>query len=488
MTQSGEDAFAIDDQDRPRAKTALVLIHGMGEQRPMATLWDFVEAVWTDDRDMVATYNGAVYAKPDGINPLLDLRRVTTRYWSGEDPRRIDFFEYYWAHLMVGNTIRGTVDWILGLFIRSPASVPKGLRSIWLAGLCFLLLAMILFVAAALPQSLSDLVFDRRAIVALGAVSAIASLAASRWLAPVAGDAARYFSPDPDNVEAREKIIRGGVELIENLTRSGDYDRIIVVGHSLGSAIGLDILDTAFGKIRPDDWAQAHQADGRAAERLALLEKIAGRAEGGTDEDDGGAADHVFPLDAYRDAQRSYANALAAGWDDRRSPWLVSDFVTLGSPLSKAHVLISRTEHDFAKLKAKRQVPTCPPRLEQKSPPRFSFRARGGVMVPHHGALFAPTVWTNIYFPSRAFIFGDIVSGPVAPLFGPAVRDVRMPTTGWRFRHLDYWRLAGDTPPDQVRALRNAINFRERTEAALWAQDLPPPSVTPPPPTDTQDD
>src|SRR3546814_7591010 len=60
-------------------------------------------------------------------------------------------------------------------------------------------------------------------------VSALASLIASRWFAPIAGDAARYFSPDPDNVEARQKIRLAGIQVIEKLTASKAYDRIIVV-------------------------------------------------------------------------------------------------------------------------------------------------------------------------------------------------------------------------------------------------------------------
>ena len=189
-----------------RPKTAVVLIHGIGEQRPMETLWGFVDTIWSKDRDLVETYDAPTYAKPDFISQNIDLRRVTTRYWKGEDPRRVDFFEYYWAHLMRGNTVRSTVDWILSLFIRSPSTVPSGLRRVWFVGLLFVLLAIALFVAAALPQALAQLIFERNVIVALAVLSTLGGIIAVRWLAPIAGDAARYFSTRPDNVDARHSI------------------------------------------------------------------------------------------------------------------------------------------------------------------------------------------------------------------------------------------------------------------------------------------
>src|SRR3546814_19258526 len=104
----------------------------------MSTLWGFVDAVWSSDQSLVEPHNAAIYAKPDTINDSFELRRVTTRYWSGEPERRIDFFEFYWAHLMRGNTVHGTIGWMISLFWRHPSTVPKGLLGAWLVGLLFL--------------------------------------------------------------------------------------------------------------------------------------------------------------------------------------------------------------------------------------------------------------------------------------------------------------------------------------------------------------
>ncbi|MBG7614643.1 hypothetical protein IWC96_05025 [Brevundimonas sp. BAL450] len=442
-------------------KTAVVLIHGMGEQRPMATLWGFVEAVWRTDRSLTPSHGNVVYAKPDEISDNFDLRRVTTRYWSDPDPRRVDFFEFYWAHLMQGNTVQGALSWIRELFVRPPSSVPRGLRWVWLLGLVLLIAAGVLMALAALPSEVLEQFLPRSWTLALAVFALLVSLGATRWLAPVAGDAARYFSADPSNVAARNTIRRAGVDVLEKLTRSGEYDRIIVVGHSLGSAIGLDVLAGAYERVARETWAAAHPPRSAAARSLRAVEKAA-------------AALRDAPLDAeafirYRDAQRAYARTLSAGFRSGEAPWLVSDFVTLGSPLSKADILITRDRDRFDFNVGARSVSKCPPLLEQADPPRFSFEVSQGRWGPHHAAAFASTTWTNLYFPSRMIVFGDIVSGPVASLFGPGIRDVKLAIGAPRFRHNDYWRdPEADPTPEWIVALRRALNLRLAAETEVW--------------------
>jgi hypothetical protein len=81
-------------------KQVVVLIHGIGEQRPMATLWKLVETVWTrvpraDDKQRM------VYFEPDDMSGIFELRRLSTN--ENIHGKRTDFFEFYWAHLMHGN-------------------------------------------------------------------------------------------------------------------------------------------------------------------------------------------------------------------------------------------------------------------------------------------------------------------------------------------------------------------------------------------------
>ena len=61
----------------------------------------------------------------------------------------------------------------------------------------------------------------------------------------VLGDAPRYLLPLPDNVALRQRIREEGVHLIERLHGQG-YDRIVILGHSLGSVIAYDIITNAW--------------------------------------------------------------------------------------------------------------------------------------------------------------------------------------------------------------------------------------------------
>ena len=56
-----------------------------------------------------------IYSTPDRITGSFELRRITTRYWRGERRRRVDFFEFYWAHMMQGNTLGAVIGWLQGL-------------------------------------------------------------------------------------------------------------------------------------------------------------------------------------------------------------------------------------------------------------------------------------------------------------------------------------------------------------------------------------
>ena len=49
----------------------------------------------------------------------------------------------------------------------------------------------------------------------------------------------------------------------------------------------------------------------------------------------------------------------------------------------------------------------------------------------HHGAPFACTRWTNLYFPAALGFFGDLVGGPLSGVFGQGVRDVAVDSAEW---------------------------------------------------------
>ena len=57
------------------SKQAVVLIHGVGEQKPMETIRRFVETVWTLDESIHHPYAPAqLWSKPDDVAEGFELR------------------------------------------------------------------------------------------------------------------------------------------------------------------------------------------------------------------------------------------------------------------------------------------------------------------------------------------------------------------------------------------------------------------------------
>ena len=63
-------------------------------------------------------------------------------------------------------------------------------------------------------------------------------------------DAARYLAPEPANIEARNNIRSEGIHLLRTLHATGKYHRIVVVGHSLVSVLGYDIIRNLWVDLR----------------------------------------------------------------------------------------------------------------------------------------------------------------------------------------------------------------------------------------------
>jgi hypothetical protein len=136
-------------------KQAVVVVHGMGEQRPLETLRSFVETVYQrdlsltrdDDRqrvdDPVLGRINRVWIAPDAATGSIELRRISTP--ANRSKVRTDFFELYWADIMQGTPVELVVSWIRGLLLRSPFRVPRRLP-VWIAWILLWVLA-IAFVA-----------------------------------------------------------------------------------------------------------------------------------------------------------------------------------------------------------------------------------------------------------------------------------------------------------------------------------------------------
>ena len=116
-------------------KQAVVVIHGMGEQQPMGTLRSLARALWLGD-DAIENQDGTpkkesdLWLAPDTRTGSTELMRMTTGV--AKDGYRVDFFEFYWADIMAGNTRQQLFAWITTLLVRWPHSVPGHVFFIWL--------------------------------------------------------------------------------------------------------------------------------------------------------------------------------------------------------------------------------------------------------------------------------------------------------------------------------------------------------------------
>lgn len=411
--------------EKSERKIAVVLIHGIGDQRPMATLRSFVEAVLAPDAE--SGEPPVYWSKPDLLSGSFELRRYHSR--AGRKHPPIDFYEYYWADKMEGNALAHTLQWVNKLLLRRPGSVPPRLRKLWWLcwALLLLLAALLLLLGRVTPVGVLGVV----ATLLVGGAKLVADLALRDWI----GDAARYFDNRPANIGVRETIRRGAVELLSRVHESGEYRRVILVGHSLGSAIALDSLYHYWNMVR-----ERHDCPDRPEQSaLFALERLI-RQPG-----EAGPAD-------YRPLQKAVWQELRAHGGSCR----VTDLITLGSPLTHLPFLTGLDDDEFRRRLAQRELPTCPPVLDGKGIAYWTrYRTEAGesrsIATLHHAACFAATRWTNITFPHDGWFKGDPVGGPVAPLFGAGVEDLAVATRHWggRLNHLDYWR---DDPRDAGRS------------------------------------
>lgn len=446
-------------EERP-PRQAIVVIHGIGEQRPLGTIRGFVAAI-TD---------GYFRSKPDRLSESFELRRLALVESKTLPPT--DVYELYWAHHMRAAKWSTALRWLGRLLFRRPGKIPRGLRALHTA-------LWVLMLAALGALGFSAL---RAAGDSGGGLEGFATSAAS--YAPVAafliqwltgrfvlgymGDAARYLTPDPENIEARTAIRGEGVRLLRKLHESKLYFRVVVVGHSLGSVIGYDVLRHL--------WDES---------RMPRFDRPAKQPEAGAFEAESEAVKQPGPKVSRGQAVDEFQQAQHRLWREHRrvgTPWLVTDFITLGSPLAHAELLLEDPHISLEQRRQERELPTCPPTsggepahygenrntLQDGQVGTWYFR------IPNHGAVFTGTRWTNLYFPHRKLVLGDVVGGPLAEVFGAGVRDVavRPSTPGWvphtLASHVMYWKRDPDTTPEAKDA-RKARDRRTGTKDAVTA-------------------
>jgi hypothetical protein len=416
----------------------VVVIHGLGEQRPMATLRSFVASVLDAPEE-----GPRFFSRPDRLSESFELRVLQNR----QRPRT-HFYEYYWAYHADGTKFMHVVSWLFSLLWRSPKRVPRQLIALYVLGW---MLALMTAVTAA-SGGLHAQAWYASAVVWL-LLSALQFVVLS-----YIDDAARYLSPSPANIMLRHRIRADGLKLMRKL-HDKQYQRIIVVGHSLGSVIAYDILRQLWTEMH-----QVYQTPHTSAQpALAKLEEAGERTR------------ETKQLGAYQAHQTELFDELRA----LGSPWRVTDLITLGSPLAHAALLLAEDEPNLRERQAERELPTCPPLPEirkRKTLPElrsYAFKAWSpfvtsageevSLRVLHHAAPFAVTKWTNLYFPARWGLFGDPVAGPLASVFGYGIRDLPVQLGSARQYsptvHAHYWSQGA-----ALQSLRDALSLAREDE------------------------
>ena len=292
------------------------------------------------------------------------------------------------------------------------------------------------------------------------------------FLLPVLGDSARYFGQGPENIAARNRIRKAGVKMLRQLHASNKYDRVVIVAHSLGSVVGYEILS--------DYWTETVQSV-RFDDRSPLSQHVDGVEQ----------AIQNLAVDKepkhYRKKQRLLCAALNAhlGSGDHAdsieqigsTSWLISDFITLGSPLTYAPLLMAKDPDDWRASMSARKVATCPPTGGVSGSAKgewikFKYKDGNGQTSYrfNHAAVFSTVRWSNLYFAKGEAAFAaDIIGGPVRTCklvgesdcvgFGYGIDDISFfhEETGKMFAHNEYWRS-----PLNVTELRMALQPRMR--------------------------
>jgi hypothetical protein len=291
------------------------------------------------------------------------------------------------------------------------------------------------------------------------------------------GDAARYFRNSPGNVAVRRAIRKEAVDTLERLHTSGQYDRIVVVAHSLGTVVAYDMLRAYFSRVCGE-----LPPIGELGADFDVIDGAKWQPE-----DKASMADKK----TLRTMARATIACIAAATEkhlpteQKHKSWLVTDFVTLGSALTHAYFLMcvgkpekvlkseQDLKEDFARRVAEREFPTCPPkRLDQDGLLAFANPKTKTKQI-HNGALFGLTRWSNIYFPRRQLFWGDAIGGALSPIFGYHIVDLAVSTKQAGgddfFTHTAYWdvRRAPDTyQAPHIVTLRKAVDLAD-TGAAI---------------------
>jgi hypothetical protein len=197
----------------------------------------------------------------------------------------------------------------------------------------------------------------------------------------------------------------------------------MIAAHSLGAYIAYDAIAYLWPQM-----ANFHDGPLSAAKPPTPIQRKELEAQAKVvfaHPDKGLNADQQGELEEFQ--RRQFALWLAMR--HQGNPWLITDFVTFGTPMYFADLLYTRNRVQFDELVRTAQFPICPPRrgsqqVEQEdlTVGHYGWNNQGKVVLSH-SAPFAVVRWTNLFFPAEMGFFGDWFGGRLRPLFGRGIVD-----------------------------------------------------------------
>jgi len=369
------------------SKTAIVVIHGMGNQYPMDTISDFVENL----------FDGIKFSTPERVSGSLDHRKLIGFH----KKIQYDCYEYYWAHLVKEPDLSNTIFWLYRLLWRKTLSERLKEFIVLLRVITFVLPLFIIFFFYFYYIILVCILYWHPfwCHILFFVVSIIVFYIlkyCTNLFTQIFGDVIRYTIPHPSSLEFRQKISNNAVEFLTNLHKK-DYSRIVIVGHSLGSIIAYEMIINTFGQFTKE-FAPTSTISENFAKQISAMKT----------------------QDLRRDTLGNFFK------------WKVSDFISCGSPLCHAKMIMVENEEMFDKKVEKGEYPVCPPERDNLF---YDFRASGN-FTPTHDSVFGFVNWNNLYFTN------DPVGGDLKNIFKKGIINKKIiPITykGIRISHIQYW-------------------------------------------------
>jgi hypothetical protein len=404
----------------------------MGEQLPLQTLNRFVKCALPRDKNGLRTY----YSRPERITDSYEARRhLAPRVPFHGDPPvhgQTEFFEYHWSYLMTGNKLADMLPTLRRILVRRPGTVPYGLTRLWwiVWAVLVVVLALVVWAVAALGAegNLSGVLTVLLGSGALAGLVLYVLRQAGNAVTRSFVDVVRYLDRSPRSYEARRAIRKGMVDLLQALHDRRRYSRIIVVAHSLGAYIAYDAITYLWpemSKLHAGPPANGVTLPLTGLDRLeAMATQVAGHPVKNL------TGTQRSELDEFRENQFELWKSLR----EQGNPWLITDLITVGTPMYFADLLYTHNRNEFKELVKRSELAVCPPVDQAQTvegrdrPTRHYGWVNQGRTVLHHGAPFAVVRWTNLFFPAENHWHGDWFGGPLRPLFGTGIVD--HPITG----------------------------------------------------------